>query len=278
MLNTAMLCRCHSTNDETETNRRPEIATTISDHSSILSQPHRGNATAEAVHDFRNILSIVSMLSELARTDLEDASPVGAMMRQIQAACIDGKNLCDQMMEDFGSASPNGERANLPNLITSMSPLLRTFVPTGSELRFNLAEKPTFATASSSAIRQVVINLVKNAAEALCDEPGTITVSTGLIEFDALGTAESMRQGSTSTETCSYISVLDTGCGMDDATKLRLFEDHFTTKRDGHGLGMASIRRIVRRCGGSLRVESHVGSGTEVRVLFAPSLHRRFEH
>jgi len=83
----------------------------------------------------------------------------------------------------------------------------------------------------SRKIRQVVTNLVKNAAEVLGDQPGMVTISTGVMEFDV--------------RTYSYLDVCDTGCGMDDETSSQLFEQSFTTKFDGHGLGTASIRRIV---------------------------------
>lgn len=112
------------------------------------------------------------------------------------------------------------------------------------------------------------MNLIKNAAEALRDRPGTITVRTGVVELNKWEMTEGVSWNERAEGRYSYIVVADTGCGMDATTKARLFKHSFTTKTDGHGLGMASIRRIVRRIRGILQVQSKVGRGTQIRVLF----------
>jgi signal transduction histidine kinase len=172
------------------------------------------------------------------------------------------------MLDDSRNASKGVERVELSNLVMALAPSLTAYVPAESALRFDLTNKVLLVDATPCGIRQVVMNLVKNAAEALSDRPGAVTVGTGLVELDAQGVAGLDSQKSIRTGPYSYLDVSDTGCGMDKATKARLFERYFTTKPDGHGLGMASIRRIVHGCGGEIQVHSRVGVGTRIRVLF----------
>jgi signal transduction histidine kinase len=253
------------------TRSRFEDIGTVLDAKRVRSRTFRDSATAEAVHDFRNILGTVSMLSELALMDLPETSPVSATVRSIRAACADAKDLCNRMLDDACNASRSIELVNLSDLVTALEPLLATYVPADSELLFFLMDGTPLAEGSPGGIRQVVMNLVKNAAEALGGRPGSVMVSTGLIEFDTTEDAECPGQGSIGPGLYSYLAVTDTGCGMDEATRARLFEGSFTTKADGHGLGMASIRRTVHGCGGFMQVASQVGSGTQIRVLFPQS-------
>jgi signal transduction histidine kinase len=264
----ASVSQCSSANNEGHTRRHFESADALSDRSRVRLQTFHDTETAEAVHDFRNILSTGFLLSELALMDLPETSPVSATVRRIRVACADANDLCNRMLDDSRNASKGVERVDLSTLVMAMAPLLTTYVPAESALRFDLTESTPLADASPGGIHQVVMNLVKNAAEALGDQPGAVTVSTGLVELDAVGTAEAVCQSSKRTGQYSYLAVSDTGCGMDEATRARLFERYFTTKADGHGLGMASIRRIVHGCGGEIQVHTQVGGGTQIRVLF----------
>jgi CheY-like chemotaxis protein len=117
-----------------------------------------------------------------------------------------------------------------------------------------------------SQIRQVVMNLITNAAEAI-DGEGVVSVTTRLVEADAAllaryRFAEGLDEG-------PYVSltVADDGCGMDDATLARIFDPFFTTKFTGRGLGLAAVLGIVRGHGGALRVVSRPGEGSTFEVL-----------
>jgi CheY-like chemotaxis protein len=123
----------------------------------------------------------------------------------------------------------------------------------------------------AAQLRQVVLNLLLNAAEAVGDEIGVITVRTSLVRYEADGPGaaylgEELRDG-------AYVAleVTDTGCGMDEATRQRAFEPFFTTKFMGRGLGLAAVLGIVRGHHGGIRVESEPGRGTTVRVLLPPA-------
>jgi two-component system cell cycle sensor histidine kinase/response regulator CckA len=223
---------------------------------------------AETVHDFRNILNLISLLSQLVLRVLPDVSPVYATVWQIKVASADASELCDRMMKPPNRENVDIECVDLSTLVLGMAPQLTTFLPIVSSLHFDLVDKSPLKVTSSCEIRQVIMNLVKNAAESLDDRPGSVTVSTGLIELDDVSLDRTLIRSRATRRKYSYLGVSDTGCGMDDSTRSRLFEESFTTKSRGHGLGTASIRRIVQNNGGIIQVNSQPGNGTQIRVLF----------
>ena len=224
--------------------------------------------TAEAAHNFRNILGIVSMLSELAEQELPHGSSVISLIQRIRQTCAEGSDLCNRMMDDCQKAHDAIELVNLSDRIDAVVPLLSVCLPSESRLVLKLNDRTSLVEVVPEEIRQVVINLVRNAAEALRDGERTITVSTGAVESVEIGTTEAAHLGSRKHRPYSYISVSDTGCGMDEMTTANLFKRRFTTKRDGHGLGMMSVQRIVSRYGGLLQVNSQMRGGTQVVALF----------
>lgn len=192
--------------------------------------PTGRNATAEAVRDLRNILGTISMLSDLGILDLPRSSAASSTFQQIKLACADAKDLCERKLENQ-VASSNVQQVDLATLVMAMVPLLTTYFRADSSLRVNGLNSAPVANDAAAKIRQVVTNLVKNAAEALGGQPGMVTISTGVMELDG--------------RTYSYLDVYDTGCGMDDETSSQLFEHSFTTKFDGHGLGHEYRYRLV---------------------------------
>lgn len=229
---------------------------------------YRDNATVEVVHDLRNILNVVSMLTELALLELPGVSPVNDTVHSIKSACGDASSLCNRIMDASRVTSETAERGDLSTVIRAIAPLLAAYVPTKSTLHFDLAAETPFVHGAVDGIRRLLMNLVKNAAESLGDQAGSVTVSTGTIGLDSKGAVVSQNHPSMKVQMYSYLAITDTGCGMDEATQTRLLEQSFTTKSGGHGLGMASVRRIVDGCGGLIQVCSQVGYGTQIRVLF----------
>ncbi|MBW3541805.1 MAG: hypothetical protein KY476_16175 [Planctomycetes bacterium] len=232
----------------------------------------------ELVHDFRNVLNTLHLLSEVAGASLPKESRAVTTLRQIQAACIHTSEMCERLLAESGHAPAEAHgpdrldlkwmASDLSAHVRDMVPLLNSSVPATSELQFDLAADLPAIEISPGDMRRVVLNLVVNAAQAIGDQRGAVTVTTGQVRLDAAALrdalfAEDMHPG---LYVCLIVS--DTGCGMDQETRDHLFERHYTTKPDGHGLGMASIRRIVAEHHAALQVESRVGIGTTVRVLF----------
>jgi CheY-like chemotaxis protein len=133
--------------------------------------------------------------------------------------------------------------------------------------RYSLAEGLPAVESDATQIRQVVMNLITNASDALDDMRGIITVTTGVMECDEAYLSESYLDDRLPGGTYVTLEVSDTGCGMDSETIRRIFDPFFTTKFTGRGLGLAAVLGIVRGHKGAIKVYSEVGKGTTIKVL-----------
>ena len=115
-------------------------------------------------------------------------------------------------------------------------------------------------------LRQVVMNLLINASEAICEQTGLITMRTGILRADDDFLSQCLLE--VPIGYFVYLEVSDTGCGIDAETKEKMFEPFFTTKFTGRGLGLAAVLGIIRQHQGTLRLYSEQGRGTSFRVLF----------
>jgi len=223
---------------------------------------------AEIVHDFKNTLAAVSMLSEIVLTQLPEDSPVRALATDVRMGCNDALALCDRMLASSRGRCEDSIPIDLSSLIARMAPLVATYVPRASTLRFQLAADLPMLDFAKGALPQIVMNLVKNASEALGDRPGVVTVSTGWIDLDDAEVNNGNGCGTLHPGRHVSLSVSDTGCGIDEKTRAHVLAGSFTTKTNGHGLGLASVRRIVAAHRAGILLESHAGAGTTVRVIF----------
>jgi CheY-like chemotaxis protein len=131
--------------------------------------------------------------------------------------------------------------------------------------------------ADAGQLQQVIMNLITNAAEAIGDASGTITLSTGVGEFDHSVMNESCLDEKPEAGRYVWLEVCDNGCGMDGETVRKIFDPFFTTKFTGRGLGMSAVLGIVRAHKGAFLVDSVPGAGTTIRVLFPAMADRTAE-
>jgi CheY-like chemotaxis protein len=148
-----------------------------------------------------------------------------------------------------------------------MTPLLQASIPKNVTLRYQLAPYLPFIEADSTQLRQVLMNLIVNAAEAINDAEGSITMSTGVRYADRAALAATYLTPDLPAGEYVYLEVADTGSGMDALTQERIFDPFFTTKFTGRGLGLAAVLGIVRSHHGGLHVQSTPGQGTTLTVL-----------
>jgi CheY-like chemotaxis protein len=148
-----------------------------------------------------------------------------------------------------------------------MAMLLRGSLRGGSRIVIDSEAGPAWICGDATQIRQLLMNLLSNASDALDDSSGTIAVRIGT----RFATREELAEGSfgADLEAGDYVvvEVRDDGCGMDEATRERIFEPFFTTKFEGRGLGLAAAMGIVRGHAGALRFSSEPGKGTVFRVF-----------
>ena len=219
-------------------------------------------------HDFNNILMAIAGNTELALCDLPSTSPARDHLFSIETSNRRAADLCRQLLAYSGKGRFVNEMINLSALVNEIVNMLKVSISKLTTLSLDLDDSLPLAEGDPTQIRQVLMNLVINASEALSDQNGIVSITTGTID----ASAEDLAKMTFSTDKIPgprcYLEVTDTGCGMDQATKDRLFEPFFTTKIEGRGLGMAAVIGIVRGHHGDLDLTSDPGLGTTFRVYF----------
>ena len=223
-------------------------------------------------HDFNNILTGILGNASLARLKLGENAPALANVHKIELASARAAELCQQMLSYSGRSSFMIEAVDLSRLVQETLPLLNVSLGARARLHLDFSPRPTVAMADATQLRQIVMNLVINAADAMGEHTGDIHVTTGVRSFD-----RAYLQASNEGETLEagdyvFLEVRDTGCGMTPETMARIFDPFFTTKFAGRGLGLAAVRGIVRGHKGALHVTSTLGKGSIFTLLLPPSL------
>jgi PAS domain S-box-containing protein len=211
-------------------------------------------------HNFNNLLTSVLGFSSLAQKDLPASSPVQPYLEHIERAAQRAAELCRQLLAYAGKGGHWPAPVSLSAVVAESADLLRRTVSDKAVLSFQLAGSLSPILADADQLRQMVLSLVTNASESLGDRPGNITVGTEAARFSP---AADLPEGE-----YVVLKVSDTGCGMDEATRARIFEPFFSTKFFGRGLGLAAVLGMVRRHGGGVQVESAPGQGSTFRLLF----------
>jgi PAS domain S-box-containing protein len=218
-------------------------------------------------HDFNNLLVSILGNAELALLDLARFPSAVRRLERIKRAAQRASELANQMLAYSGKGDCVLARVDLNQLVEEMASLLRAAVPRPGTLQVALAPRLPPVEMDATQIRQVVMNLIINASDALEEKAGAITVTTGESEEDEAALADASGAEDLETGRFVYCEVTDTGCGMDAATTARIFDPFFTTKFTGRGLGLAAVLGIVRRHRGAIKVRSVPAQGTSVRVL-----------
>ena len=159
--------------------------------------------------------------------------------------------------------TPRGP-VDLSSLIDEIRDLLSDSLPANTELRTQLARRLPVVEADATQLCQVVLNLVKNAGQAIGDAAGDVVVSTSRVQIEANEGAAPPRRPAAGTYL--QLEVADNGPGLDEAGRNRVFEYSFSTRAQGRGLGLAIVRRIVESHGGTVTVESREGGGARFQV------------
>jgi len=219
-------------------------------------------------HDFNNLLTGVMGNSELALMELPAGSPAREQVRAVQEAARRAADLCRQLLAYSGRGRFVICLVEINDVVLETARLAQVSMSKRVELVFSLAQDMPRFEADVTQIRQVLMNLLTNSAEAIGDAAGTITVTTGARAFsqeelDAMYFSNGCPAGN-----YIFVRVADTGPGMDKATIERVFDPFFTTKFMGRGLGLPAASGIVRGHRGALNVQSAPGAGTTFEVLF----------
>jgi PAS domain S-box-containing protein len=219
-------------------------------------------------HDFNNLLMALLGNLELAT---EALSPLSSARPRVEQAVLAAKRAADltrQMLAYSGKGRFVVLPVNLSELVEENAHMLRAAIPHSITFNLHLGKDLLPILADAGQVQQVVMNLITNAAEASGEGPGIVALATGVQACDADYLSRSLLEDKPAPGRFVWLEVTDTGCGMDEETLQRMFEPFFTTKFTGRGLGMSAVHGIVRGHHGAILIDSQVGKGTTIRVLF----------
>lgn len=229
-----------------------------------------GLLAAGVAHDFRNLLAVILGNAEVLEHEVPDG-PLRIASRDVSRAALDAAELCERLLTFSGRKPTTRQPVDLGELVGDMVRLTRARVPKDVVLSAEVEPNLPRVQGDPTSLRQIVLNLILNAFDAMPASGGSVVVRLrSSREDDAL---RDPRRGEvpaldfrSDSGTEVVLEVSDTGSGMTTETQARIFEPSFTTKTDGHGFGLASVLGIVRGHEGAIHVESQVGRGTTFRI------------
>ncbi len=219
-------------------------------------------------HDFNNLLVGILGNASLALMELPPESPARSIISKIETTAERAAELANQMLAYSGKGKFVVEHLNLNKLVEEMAHLLEISILKKIVLKFSFADNLPYIEGDVTQLRQVIMNLITNASDAIGDKSGVIILSTGVMEVDRAYLAGTYVNEELPEGYYVYVEVSDTGCGMDKETKAKIFDPFFSTKFTGRGLGLAAVLGIMRGHGGAIKVYSEPGRGTTFKVLF----------
>jgi PAS domain S-box-containing protein len=221
-----------------------------------------GTLAGGIAHDFNNLLGAVQAQAELALIELDAGSSCKEELTAIREVALRGSEIVRELMTYAGAERPVVDLVDLSTTIDEMLPLLKASVTKHAVIVADLAQDLPGIRAGASQIRQIVINLVSNASDALGDRDGVIHVITRRLTLTGGSAPNTLPDG-------DYVElkVSDTGHGISTQTQTKVFDSFFTTKSAGRGLGLAVVQGIVRSLGGAVHLTSEPDKGTSLQVL-----------
>jgi PAS domain S-box-containing protein len=218
-------------------------------------------------HDFNNILVSLVGYTDLAMRELPPDSSARPLIGEAVKAARRASELTKQMLAYSGRGQFVVEAVDLNAIIEDMESLLQVSISKKCVLQHRFMHNLPTVEADTAQMRQVVMNLIINAAEAIGDRVGTIELTTGTMHCDRKFLSSHYASDALTPGEYVFVEVADTGEGMSEDTRTRIFDPFFTTKFTGRGLGLAVVHGIVRGHRGMVTVKTELGRGTVFRVI-----------
>ena len=219
-------------------------------------------------HDFNNLLVGILGNAGLALMEVSPNSPARETLVAIETAGQRAAELARQMLAYSGRGRFVVQQVDLSELVDEMLHLLRVSIGKGVRLQVNLPEGLPQVTADATQLRQVVMNLVVNASDAIGDRDGVVALETSVVAATRKMLAEEYLASDLPPGRYLLLEVRDSGSGMEPETLKRIFDPFFTTKFTGRGLGLAAVLGIIKGHQGAINVQTTPGEGTTFRLLF----------
>jgi signal transduction histidine kinase len=245
--------------DVTVTKRAQEEATVRQKLESL------GVLASGIAHDFNNLLGSILAQAELAEAEIAEGSSAATEVRSIKAVAMRASEVVRELMIFAGREETNLEEVDVSRVVEEMLELLKVSISKPAILKTDLGHHLPAVMGNATQIRQMVMNLVINASEALQGNAGLVSVSISR----ARGVQAIAQKSTTNSPPGDFLQleISDTGSGMTEDDKVRIFDPFFTTKSAGRGLGLSVVQGIVQAHRGSVQVTSAPGQGTTFRIL-----------
>jgi signal transduction histidine kinase len=221
-----------------------------------------GSLASGIAHNFNNIIAAILGYSEMAEPQLTRGTKPAQHIEEIRRAAERGRDLVDNILSFGRRADGRARPVQVRTLLKEAASLLRASLPADVELIIEEVSADVAVLGEPAQLQQVILNLCTNAAQAM-DGNGCIRVAAKQEEVAAL---IGMNDGELSPGRYVCLSVSDTGRGIDDRVARRMFEPFFTTRLAGTGLGLATVREIVRDHDGAINVQSEPGCGSRFEI------------
>jgi len=230
-----------------------------------------GTLAGGIAHDFNNILSAIIGYTELACEQLPESEQLRHNLLQVLKAADRAKNLVQQILAFSRKSQMGHQPIPFAATITDALKLLRPTLPSTIEIHTHITDSDAAIRGDATQIQQVLINLCTNAAHAMQETGGTLTIAVNPVSLD-------LDQAALYNVGCGdyvMLEVTDTGTGISPDIIDRIFDPFFTTKEvgKGSGMGLAVVHGIVKSHGGGIRVESQTGNGTSFFAVFPRIYH-----
>ncbi|HMP00979.1 MAG TPA: PAS domain S-box protein [Gemmatales bacterium] len=257
---------------ELERQRQAELHRDLEQRMAQAQKPESLGVLAGGIaHDFNNLLTAVLGNSALALMRPALGGDLTDLLQQIQLAAQRAAELTHQLLAYAGKGKIIIQPLSVNQLVQEMMRLLGSIVSRQAVFQLDLASDLSLVEADATQMRQILMNLITNASDALEGRSGSIVLRTSNVELTAVDLERTLLHDSATPGRYVLVEVQDTGCGMDAATQQRMFDPFYTTKFTGRGLGLAAVLGIVRSHQGTLAVESEPGRGTTFRLYLPAS-------
>lgn len=225
-------------------------AITLMERSNLLTAVN--DVSGGVAHDFNNVLMAISGHAELARLQLPEDHAAQGSLREVVDGTSRASLLCGQLLAFTGTEKRERTVLDLTAEIQTIVGLLRPALPPGVSIEVSPFSAHLNIHGDRSEIQQVLLNIIVNAGEAMSETGGAINVSIARATHRPTNEA--------------VITILDQGAGMPKEILRRIFDPFYTTKDRGHGLGLASVKRIMNSHDGEIEIDSEPGAGTRVTL------------
>ena len=226
-----------------------------------------GTLSGGIAHDFNNILGIIIGYTELALTDIPSENPTKANLEKVKTASLRARDVVKQLLSFSRKTKQERKPLAIGPLLKESLKLLRPSIPSNIKIENHIAEDLGAILADSTQMHQVIINLCNNAAHAMSENGGELTI---ILHNIAINKAQTFLYHDLKEGEHINLTVKDTGQGIDPDHIDRIFDPYFTTKEvgKGTGMGLSVVHGIVKAHDGAITVDSKPGKGSSFQVFF----------